>query len=134
MDRSDSSPEVDTLEQTVPLLLVRDLPRSCDFYCRGLGFEIDRRWEPNGELRWCWLQRNTAALMLQQACPNDGLHAHTQNGVSLYFICRDATAIYHELLSREIEATPPRRAFYGMNQVFVTDPDGYVLCFENLAS
>ena len=23
------------------------------------------------------------------------------------------------------------RAFYGMSQLFVTDPDGYSLCFEN---
>ena len=131
MDTPDTSASADSLDQTVPLLLVTDLARACDFYCRGLGFELDRRWEPDGELRWCWLRRNGASLMLQQACQEDRPAAPRGNGVSLYFICQDAAAVYRDLSSRGIEATPPTVAFYGMNQVFVTDLDGYALCFEN---
>ena len=35
------------LPQTVLLLFVSDMDRSCQFYCQGLGFEMTRRWEPD---------------------------------------------------------------------------------------
>ena len=52
-------------------------------------------------------------------------------GVTFYFLCEDAEAMYREVTGRGLEATPPAVAFYGMNQTFVSDPDGYQLCFEN---
>ena len=29
-----------------------------------------------------------------------------------------------------IDVTPPRVAPYGMKQLYVSDPDGYLLCFQ----
>ena len=51
-------------------------------------------------------------------------------GVSIYFICQDALAIYREVTSRGIEALRP---FVG-NGMWVTplsDPDGYKIYFES---
>jgi hypothetical protein len=51
-------------------------------------------------------------------------------GVSLYFICEDALAIYHEARCRGIEASEPQVG----NAMWVTglsDPDGYRLYFES---
>ena len=51
-------------------------------------------------------------------------------GVSIYFICNDALAIYREVTSRGIQASKP---FVG-NGMWVTslsDPDGYKIHFES---
>lgn len=69
--------------------------------------------------------------MLQQEGEDDPPLAVRGAGVTFYFICEDATSLYEQLTDRGIEATPPRVEFYGMNQTFVNDPDGYELCFEN---
>jgi len=50
-------------------------------------------------------------------------------GVSIYFICEDALAIYRQVTSRGIKA---KRPFVG-NAMWVTslsDPDGYQIYFE----
>jgi hypothetical protein len=52
------------------------------------------------------------------------------DGVSIYFICKDALAIYREVMARGIKATRP---FVG-NSMWVTsmtDPDGYKISFES---
>ncbi len=51
-------------------------------------------------------------------------------GVSIYFICEDALAIYREVKSRGIRVAKP---FVG-NGMWVTslsDPDGYQIYFES---
>jgi uncharacterized glyoxalase superfamily protein PhnB len=119
------------VRQTAPLLFVSNIVESRRFYCDGLGFEVTQKWEPEGQLAWCWLQHGGAALMLQQACENDPPAGARGKGVTFYFICEDAEVVYRELTDRGITATEPTVAFYGMNQTFVTDVDGYELCFEN---
>ncbi len=117
--------------QTVPLLLVCDIDRSRRFYCDGLGFEMTGTWEPDGKLAWRWLRHGGAALMLQQACDEDPPAADRGKGVVFYFLCEDADAMHRHITDRGVRATKPKVAFYGMNQTFITDPDGYELCFEN---
>lgn len=119
------------VQQTVPLLFVSDIINSRKFYGDGLGFEITERWEPDGQLAWCWLKHGGAALMLQQAGEDDPPAGTRGKGVTFYFICEDAEAVYREISERGIKAGKPTVAFYGMKQTFVTDPDGYELCFEN---
>jgi hypothetical protein len=122
------------VKQTVPLLAVSNMESSVCYYVEGLGFEMTLKWIDKGELRWCWLQRGGAALMLQQF-RTEGHGAWTPQGnlgegVSINFICQDALAIYHEVTARGIEAATP---FVG-NAMWVTglsDPDGYRLFFES---
>lgn len=119
------------LKRTVPLLVVSDIDRSQAFYCDQLGFGVANSWEPDGKLAWCWLEAGDAPLMLQQACKGDPPLSTCGKGVTFYFICEDAEAIFRELKNRGVDATEPSVTFYGMKQTFVTDPDGYELCFEN---
>ena len=121
-----------TLKETVPLLVVSDILSSSHFYTGKLGFEMTQHWEQDHRLAWCWLQWGTASLMLQQECESDPPAEERGKGVTLYFICDDATALYEEITRRSVQATKPEVSFYGMNQTYVTDPDGYLLCFENL--
>lgn len=117
--------------QTVPLLIVSDLAASRTFYCDGLGFEMANSAEHDGTIFWCWLEQGGAAVMLQQACDEDPPASERGKGVTFYFLCDGADAVYRDITARGVQATKPAVAYYGMNQTFVSDPDGYALCFES---
>ncbi len=126
-----TSPNV---KQAVPFFMVTDIDASLRFYVDGLGAVMTNQWIPEGRIEWCWLQLGGAALMLQEY-RKDGRHASAPagplgQGVSVCFMCADAIAIYHELISRGVGA---KRPFVG-NGLWVTsvqDPDGYRLDFES---
>jgi uncharacterized glyoxalase superfamily protein PhnB len=122
-----------TIQELVPLLFVEDIIRSAAFYQQRLGLELTMKWEPAGKLSWCRLERGGAALMLQQALPEeDGPAEGRGRGVGFYFNCDDANAMCAVLSSRGLAVAAPQASFYGMNQLFVKDPDGYELCFQSV--
>src|SRR5574341_1400609 len=99
------------VKQAVPFFMVSNIEASVRYYVDGLGFEMTNKWIDEGKLRWCWLQRGGAALMLQEF-KKEGHHAWVPEGklgvgVSIYFICEDALAIYREVTSRGIQASRP---------------------------
>jgi lactoylglutathione lyase len=120
--------------EVVPFLRVSDMERSVSYYVVGLGFTITKKWVPDGKLRWCWMTKGRAALMLQEFW-RDGSHTgrpdgNLGQGVSLVFMCDDALAIYKDVKARGIEASEP---FVG-NAMWVfhlIDPDGYRIEFES---
>lgn len=69
--------------------------------------------------------------MLQQHETEDGSLEGLGHGVSFYYVCDDADAIYHELAVKGFTLNPPVTAEYGMRQVFIPEPDGYTICFES---
>jgi len=122
----------DNVRQVVPFLRVSEMERSVRFYIDGLGFTLKHQWVVEGKLRWCWLTRGGASLMLQEFLKEgpSAPQGKLGEGVSLCFQCEDAVALYRELQSRGIEAAEP---FVG-NSMWVTvlnDPDGYKLDFES---
>jgi len=123
-----------SIKQAVPFFLVADIEASVRFYIDGLGFQKKNEWVPEGKLRWCWLERGGAALMLQEFW-KDGQHSNVPAekvgvGVSICFICENALAIYHEYKARGIQASLPFVG-NGMWVMSVSDPDGYRLDFES---
>ena len=122
------------LKQAVPFLGVASMEASVRHYVDGLGFRRTREWIHEGNLRWCWLERDEVSLMLQEFW-TDGRHAGRPEGklgqgVSICILCADALAIYRELIARGI---PAQRPFVG-NGLWVTtviDPDGYRIEFES---
>jgi hypothetical protein len=122
------------VRSVVPFLCVADMERSLRYYLYGLGFGMRNKWIVDGKVRWCWLERGGAALMLQQFA-REGHDSWVPQGkvgegVSLWFICEDALAIYGELRSREIEAAEPQVG-NGMWVTTLADPDGYRIHFES---
>jgi catechol 2,3-dioxygenase-like lactoylglutathione lyase family enzyme len=125
---------VPNVKQVVPLLTVSKMEVSTRFYIDGLGFKMTKKWIDEGKLRWCWLELGGAALMLQDRRieGNDTWtpEGKVGEGVSLFFICEDALAIYRTVTGRGIQASKP---FVG-NGMWVTslaDPDGYKIEFES---
>jgi lactoylglutathione lyase len=122
------------VKQAVPFLEVSNIEASVRYYVDSLGFEMTKRWVDGGKLRWCWLQHGGAALMLQEFW-TEGHHAWVPEGklgegVTVYFICEDALAIYREVTSRGIQASEPTVG-NGMWCTELRDPDGYRIAFES---
>jgi lactoylglutathione lyase len=122
------------VKQAVPFFMVTDIDASLRFYVDGLGAVMTNRWIPEGRIEWCWLQLGDAALMLQEYRQREGHPGRPESplgqGVSVCFLCADAIALYHELISRGVSA---KRPFVGNGLwvTSVTDPDGYHLDFES---
>jgi len=122
------------VKQAVPFFRVSNMEASLRYYVDGIGFKMTNRWIDEGKLRWCWLQLEGAALMLQEF-RKEGRDSWVPKGkvgegVSICFQCEDALAIYRDVISRGIHASRP---FVG-NGMWVTalsDPDGYKIEFES---
>lgn len=126
------------VKQAVPFFGVTNMEASLRFYVDGLGFEMKNWWipdraedKPDGRIRWCWLERGGAAIMLQEFLPDRRPQETLGAGASVSFTCADALSLYREFKSRGIE--PRTRPFVG-NRLWVvplTDPDGYRLEFAS---
>jgi len=122
------------IQKAVPFFAVANIEASVKYYVDGLGFKMTKQWTPKGKLEWCWLERDNAALMLQEFHPK----GHDSwvpkgplgTGVSICFICDDALTIYREITAKGISATRPMVS-NNMWNFGLTDPDGYRLEFES---
>ena len=122
-----------------PLIQVYDMPTAIRFYRDVLGFEIFSTSPPRGadDFDWCWLKRGGAELMLNTAYESDARpHAPDpvrragHDDVCLYIGCPDVDAAYDELRAKRLDVKKPKVAHYGMKQLYLKDPDGYVICFQ----
>jgi lactoylglutathione lyase len=128
------------VKQAVPFFGVTNMEASLKFYVDGLGFQIKLSWipdrleeghQPDGRIRWCWLQRGDVALMLQEFWPGRRPTESLGTGVNVCIQCEDALALYREFKSRGLQT---RKRPYVGNRLWVvpvTDPDGYHLEFAS---
>ena len=130
------------MTRLTPLIQVYDMPESIAFYCGKLGFELGASSPeiegPEGRyFHWAWLHRGAAGLMLNTAYDTgkrpperDMARWRGHRDTTLYIACPDPDAAYADLVANGVEAEPPQVQSYGMKQVYLRDPDGYVLCFQ----
>jgi lactoylglutathione lyase len=127
------------VKQAVPFFGVTSMEASLQFYVEGLGFKMKRWWipdqpgeyDPDGRIRWCWLELGDAAIMLQEFMPGRQPKEALGAGTSVSFMCDDALALYREFKSRGIQ--PRNRPSVG-NSLWVvplSDPDGYRIEFSS---
>jgi glyoxylase I family protein len=129
------------VNSATPLIAVYDVPTSVAFYRDIIGFEVLQTSKPftsaKDDFGWCYLRLNSVTLMLNNAYENNirpprpdptRIAAHTD--VCLYIDCPDVDAAYAHLRAHGTDATEPKVAYYGLRQTYVTDPDGYKLCFQ----
>ena len=121
------------------LLQVFDMPTSLRFYRDVLGFKIVQSSAPAEHgFDWVWLRLDDADVMLNTAYEHPGrpaapdaarIAAHSDT--ALYFACPDVDGAYRYLRAKGVRVREPKVAPYGMKQLYVTDPDGYCLCFQS---
>ena len=120
-----------------PLLSVFDMPTSLKFYRDVLGFEVVQDSGQGDNSGWVMLQLNDATLMLNTAYDDDErppdpnpTHNAVHRDTCIYFGCRDVEAAYSYLKDNGVDLKPPTVAPYGMKQLYLSDPDGYNICFQ----
>jgi uncharacterized glyoxalase superfamily protein PhnB len=121
-----------------PLLQVFDMPTSIKFYRDVLDFEVAASSKPGSDnFGWALLKLDGAELMLNTAYDDDmrppvpdPVRVAAHDDTAIYFGCPDVEAAYQHLLERGLDVEAPRIARYGMKQLYLKDPDGYVLCFQ----
>jgi catechol 2,3-dioxygenase-like lactoylglutathione lyase family enzyme len=123
-----------------PLLQVYDMPTSVRFYRDILGFEIHENSKPvaDDDFGWCWLKCGDGTeIMLNTAYDYGERPEHRDNAreaghrdVCLYIGCRDVDGAYEHLHAKGLKVNEPKVAWYGMKQLYVTDPDGFGVCFQ----
>ena len=132
-----------TVLGVTPLISVFDMPESIGFYRDVLGFAIVNSSPeieaPEGKyFHWAWLRLGDADLMLNTAYDAgqrpDARETGRWQGHSdtcLYFGCADVDQVYEELVASGLELNKPANTRYGMRQLYLRDPDGYMLCFQH---
>jgi glyoxylase I family protein len=125
------------LSGLAPLLLVYDMEISLHFYSDILGFALissDNEKPPYG---WVLIRLDNLELMMAPLYPADkrpeaadATRYKHHHDTTVYFGCPDVDAAWRHLCSHNIAVDEPRVASYGMKQLYLTDPDGYGLCFQ----
>lgn len=120
-----------------PLFQVFDMPVSLRFYCEVLGFQVLQCSGELPDVDWALLRLDNVELMLNtqyernmRPAQPDPERTRCHGDVTLFFGCPDVDAAYRYLVSRGVQVSPPTNRDYGMRQVSLADPDGYVLCFQ----
>jgi predicted enzyme related to lactoylglutathione lyase len=103
-----------------------DLGRTIAFYRERLGFVVTGCWPGATAPTWCELSRDGAQLMFFLA---DGGQSPALTGV-VYLTVEGVDALARELAERgAVFAWGPETMSYGMREVAVRDPDGYLVGF-----
>src|SRR5215469_5417470 len=97
------------VKQAVPFFGVTNMESSLRFYIDGLGFKMKNYWipdrvedHPDGRIRWCWLERGEAAIMLQEFLPERQPKETLGTGVKhLFSVRRRAGAVSRVQIARD---------------------------------
>jgi lactoylglutathione lyase len=126
------------VKQAVPFFGVTNMEASLRFDIDGLGFKMKHWWipdrgehNPDGRIRWCWLELGDAAIMLREFLPERQPKETLGTGASVSFMCEDALALHREFKARGMQTG--KRPLVG-NRLWVvplTDPDGYGMEFAS---
>jgi len=124
------------VDGVTPLVQVFDMPTSLRYYRDVIGFEVVMQSSPGDECDWCCLKLDNAYVMLNTAyekefrpAQRDPFRVAAHEDSTLYFAA-DPDEAYEQLRSMGVDVDPPKIAPYGMKQLYVKDPDGYVICFQ----
>lgn len=123
-----------------PLLQVFDMPKSIAFYRDILGFEVVSDVPEGDRCDFAMLKLHESELMLNTAYEADdrpaapdpariGAHGDT----TFFFDCADVDAACVYLRLRGIDVKNPVVRDYGMQQLYLKDPDGYEICLQHPA-
>jgi catechol 2,3-dioxygenase-like lactoylglutathione lyase family enzyme len=119
------------VEHHATVLLVGDLARAFDYYTEKLGFE-GHKWELNPR-HYAYVSRGETYVHL--ACFGDVAARPNSDVVppdmfDLYIYVDDVDALHDELRGRGADIlNAPVQTEYGLREIRVRDPDGYVLAF-----
>jgi catechol 2,3-dioxygenase-like lactoylglutathione lyase family enzyme len=107
---------------TRPVLFVRDVDRSLDFYAGQLGFLRSWRFEENGAAFVAQVEREGCELILSSQWPDKA-------GSALIFISLDVDVLHALREELERKGVSVTDGWWGYETMIVRDPDGNELYF-----
>jgi len=116
------------------VLLVDDLGRAFDYYIEQLGFQ-GNKWDVN-PTHYAYVSRGETYVHL--ACfggvgPRPNSEVVPPDMFDLYIYVDDVAALHAELVERGADIlSAPVDTEYGMREIRVRDPFGYILAFGEL--
>ena len=120
-----------------PLIYVFDMAASVHFYRDLLGFELVATSRPGPKFGWALLRLNGVDLMLNTAYEDEHrpvapepARVAAHGDTALFFGCPDVDLAYRQLRALGLDVKEPANTYYGMRQLYVTDPDGFGLCLQ----
>src|ERR1043165_9824867 len=112
-----------------PQFLVDDLDRAIAFYCDKLGFSLDFKYEDF----YASVSRDGFAIHLKHAAKLTAERAHRKQNEHLdaYIAVSGVRGLFAEFETRGAEVLKPlEERPWACVDLYVEDPDGYVLCFS----
>ena len=106
------------MTRLIPMLPVRHMPASVDFYCRMLGFEVEQR---NDDWGWAMLRFDECRLMVDQSI---NAHPARPRDPVLYLYPDDVVAYHRQVRKSGLEVPELTVTFYGLTEFRLSDPDG----------
>jgi catechol 2,3-dioxygenase-like lactoylglutathione lyase family enzyme len=126
--RPEVAAHVDTL---IPVLDVRDVDASIEFYCGALGFSVRDKVQWSGRTEWALLGAGKVQLMLC-ASEVDYTDEPPDHGDGVFFLYLDnIDALRVELSNRGYATTAAVPGASGGRDFYLRDPDGYILWFSH---
>ena len=133
------------MEKIIANLMVSDMRKSLDFYCGLLDFTLSMGVDSNhqtftdGALRddliFAMLTQGSVEIMLQHRISfAEDVPVFTKDSIpggtfTLYIRGESADELAGRLQGSADIIKGPETAWYGMRELYVRDPDGYVLAF-----
>lgn len=110
----------------IPVLRVRNLDQSLDFYQILLGFTVDWRAPNDGDGENAMLSAGPVSLLLSTGSHLGDTPAFTG---TLYFKMQGVTAFFENLKNQVEVVWPLEQMPYHQLEFGIHDPDGYTLAF-----
>ncbi len=106
------------MTRLIPMLPVRSMPKSVNFYCGILGFEVENR---NDDWGWAMLRFDECRLMVDQSINS---HPGGVRDPILYLYPEDIVAYHRQVRENGLAVPELEVTFYGMKEFRIDDPDG----------
>lgn len=105
------------MNRLTPMLPVRSMPASVDFYEK-LGFRVERRKD---EWRWALLSFGECRLMVDESID---VHPGAPRTSVLYLYPDDISEYHEQVRANGLVVPDLEVTFYGMTEFRIDDPDG----------
>ena len=105
------------MSRLVPMLPVKSMPASVDFYQK-LGFSVEQR---NDDWGWAMMRFDDCRLMVDQSI---NLHADAPRQSVLYLYPENIDEYHQQVRKNGLSVPDLDLTFYGMSEFRIDDPDG----------
>ena len=106
------------MARLIPMLPVKSMPVSVNFYCGILGFEVETK---NDEWGWAMLCFDECRLMLDESI---NVHSANPRDSVIYLYPEDIVEYHQQVRKNGLTVPELTVTFYGLTEFRINDPDG----------